>query len=292
MTKIASALLSVGFLAQTAQATFLPPNDLDKQDHVWFTSNISEEDFNQIIDELIDIYKPIAKEHGGNLRANKQWTNATVNASANQFFSSWSVNMYGGLARRPEVTPDGFAMVVCHELGHHLGGFPFVSSWAANEGQADYFATQSCARQIWGNQLEKNASFREAVSTRAKESCDAVWENADEQNLCYRTAAAGESLAKLLAALGDAPVPSLETPDTSVVTETNNAHPAAQCRLDTYLAGAICTANFDSHKIPGRKARGGQGSENAELDASQYSCTAAGQFTVGLRPTCWFKPRL
>ena len=28
--------------------------------------------------------------------------------------------MYGGLARRAEVTEDGFAMVLCHELGHHV----------------------------------------------------------------------------------------------------------------------------------------------------------------------------
>ena len=70
----------------------------------------------------------------------------TVNANASQRGRTWIVNMYGGLARRPEITPDGFAMVLCHELGHHMGGFPFVSGWAANEGQSDLFATLSCGR--------------------------------------------------------------------------------------------------------------------------------------------------
>lgn len=292
MNKLIISLLPAAAFANNAFAAFLPPNNLHLQDSAMFAPNMTEEEFNQIVDEAVAIYKPIAKKHGGTLTANKRWSDGTVNASANQFFGSWSINMYGGLARRPEVTPDGFALVVCHELGHHFGGFPFASGWAGDEGQSDYFATQSCARQIWGTQTLVNATFRETALPIVKEKCDAVWSIVEEQNLCYRTAMAGESLAVLLGALRDGPVPSFETPDTSVVTATDHQHPDAQCRLDTYFAGSLCKANFDQNLIPGRKHPKGQGSLDAESEAASVSCTASGTFEIGLRPTCWFKPRM
>src|SRR6478609_9034269 len=76
--------------------------------------------------------------------------------------TTYRVHMYGGLARRPEVTPDGFTLVVCHEVGHHFGGYPFVRDayWAANDGQADYFSTLACARRLWQNQPADNALAR------------------------------------------------------------------------------------------------------------------------------------
>ena len=80
----------------------------------------------------------------------------------------YKVIMFGGLARRPEITADGFLLVVCHELGHHLAGYPFIDDWAANEGQADYFATQSCTKNIWQNDNETNSTFRVRVDYVAK----------------------------------------------------------------------------------------------------------------------------
>ena len=60
-----------------------------------------------------------------------------------------------------------------------------------------------------------------------------------DQDLCYRTAMAGKSVADLLATLGKQDLPSFLTPDENRVTRTYNSHPKAQCRLDTYLSGAL-----------------------------------------------------
>lgn len=276
-----------------ATATILPPNDLHLEDHLyWVDPNITEQEFSDIIDGVMEVYQPIVAEHGATLKTNKKWTDSTVNASAQQMGSSWIVNMYGGLARRPEVTPDGFALVVCHELGHHLAGFPFYQErWAASEGQSDYFATQSCARHIWGSQLEKNAEYRATVNPTAKTECDNIYANEQDQNLCYRTSMAGYSLATLLASLRNKTV-SFDTPATNKVSSTNPRHPAGQCRLDTYFHGALCTVDFDMHTIPGRKHPDGQGSEGAEVEAAKNSCTRAAFFNVGTRPRCWYKPQL
>ncbi len=276
-----------------AQASILPPNDLHLQDNPSLIENMTEEEFNTIITEATDIYKDLATKNGATLKANALWTNSTVNASANQVANTWNINMYGGLARRPEVTKDGFALVVCHELGHHFGGFAFIGSgWAANEGQSDYFATQTCARRLWAKDKQTNALFRDQVGDFERNACDDVYERQEDQDLCYRIAAAGLSLGRLLAALGGNDEPSFETPSTKKVNRTDNNHPAAQCRLDTYFAGALCTKAFDINAIPGRKHPKGQSSLDAELVAAQSSCTQQDNLTVGLRPSCWFRSRL
>jgi hypothetical protein len=203
--------------------------------------------------------------------------------------------MYGGLARRSEVTPDGFALVVCHELGHHLAGFPFrgsfLATWAANEGQSDYFATQACARKMWKADIAKNAEYREKVGGYERDRCDAAWTSEADRDLCYRVANAGLSLGSLLAALKKDGEPRFETPDEKKVASTFHGHPAAQCRLDTYLAGAACPVAFLDDIIPGRGQAGGQGSRAAEETAYRYSCSGASAFAVAARPSCWFAPK-
>lgn len=292
---VAATLCVTGtaFGAQSQQ-TFMPKNDLYKQDYMfWNNSEINEAKFNEIIDLVSGYYKPIIEAKGATLTVNRLWNDGTVNASAQQDGNEWVLNMYGGLARRPETTPDGFALVVCHELGHHLGGFAFYAGgdWASNEGNSDYFATLACARNIWKNQADQNAKAKATAHKTVIEKCDVQWTEQADRDLCYRSAMGGKALADLLGALGGERV-DFDTPDSHEVTSTDDAHPAAQCRLDTYFAGALCTANFDQNIIPGRNNADGQESMNAEAEASKYSCMGASGFKAGLRPRCWYKPNL
>ena len=66
---------------------------------------------------------------------------------------------------------------------------------------------------------------------------------------------AGESTASLLGALRGNKV-DFENTDLSVVSSTDNRHPAAQCRPDTYMVGALCNANFDPEVIPAKGISG------------------------------------
>jgi hypothetical protein len=289
--RTSAALAGLILTASQAQADFLPPNDLWKEDGLLRAAGITQDDFNQVIDEAEAFYKPIVASFGGTLKVNRLWSDSTVNASALQSGSTWQVNMYGGLARRPEITRDGFALVLCHEIGHHLGGYPYSSSWAANEGESDYFATLSCGRQLWRDDHATNASFRETVAAIPKALCDQAWESEQDQNLCYRITAGGQSLANLLAALGGTKA-DFSTPDKSVVSRTNNSHPVGQCRLDTYTAGAICNKEWDIHVIPGRDLGSLRNSQDAEEAAVQYTCNQSEGYTAGFRPLCWFKPYL
>ena len=96
----------------SAEATFLPLNNLDREDSPSAPANIDEATFFSVIDRARIFYEPIVREHGGTLNVEARWDDPMVNAHASRTGSDWNVTMYGGLARRPEVTPDGFALVV------------------------------------------------------------------------------------------------------------------------------------------------------------------------------------
>ena len=278
MISFAKGFAVLFLFSNVAFGDFLPPNDLHLEDQLDIESDLSEEEFDAIIEKAYKVYAPIVKEQGGNLQIDGNWPSSTVNASASRRGSTWQVNMYGGLARRPEVTRDGFALVLCHELGHHLGGFPFSSRWAANEGQSDYFATLSCAREIWADDDEENAKFRRTIDAFPKGQCDSVWSSVKDQNLCYRSMEAGKSLADLLG--GSRGQVAYDTPDKKTVTRTNSRHPEGQCRLDTYMAGAVCSASFDTGLIP-----------KDEKTSADVTCTRMDSFELGTRPLCWYKPK-
>jgi hypothetical protein len=257
--------------------SFMPENDLWKEAGLIGDNGMTEEMFNQIIEEVRIVYEPIVKNLGGNLVIKGDYNDTTVNAYADRDGDSWNVSMFGGLAKRPEVTFDGFAMVIAHEIGHHIGGFPFVSDWAANEGESDYFATIAAARQLWSG----DGKVIVEVDDEARKICEKNMNNSD-LNLCYRQMNAGYSLANLLGALGGTKV-SFKTPDKSVVKKTNNNHPAAQCRLDTYVAGALCTVAWNNNVIP-----------QTEKDMAKQSCISPNKTkaSVSSRPLCWFKPTI
>ena len=291
LVNITRSLVFVTCLTGSAAfADFMPANNLNLQDNKR-DAKLTEAVFNEVIDEAVAFYEPFLKVNfGATFEVNRLWTDSTVNANATQFGSTWQVNMYGGLARRSEATRDGFALVLCHEIGHHLGGYPFSSSWAADEGEADYFATLSCARTLWQDQTETNALSRAAIEAYPKALCDTAWTDIDAQNLCYRTMLGGKSLANLLSALGGTKA-GFQTPDKSIVKITDHAHPEGQCRLDTYVAGAICGQEFDATSIPGKDLGSKRNSKDGESASSKSTCQRP-DFAVGTRPLCWFKPLL
>ena len=124
----------------------------------------------------------------------------------------------------------------------------------------------------------------------AKSLCDKNYQQQSERDLCYRSSNAGLSLASLLATLRNSELPKFETPSRDVVQKTIDEHPEAQCRLDTYMAGAVCTVPFERSIIPGKGLAQGVASLEAEKFAGQSSCMARDGWVSAQRPRCWFKP--
>jgi hypothetical protein len=186
------------------------------------------------------------------------------------------------------------ALVVCHEIGHHIGGAPKKGqssgegggwwggqvgglSWPSNEGQADYFATLKCLRKAWNNdnntEIVKTLNAPKAVV----DVCSKRYrKNKVDSALCVRMAMAGKSVSDLFSVLGKLPATDFSTPDTKVVNSTDHNHPKAQCRLDTYYQGALCDINMNE--------------DVSQTDEIQATCHPSLGYKIGTRPLCWFKP--
>jgi len=243
---------------------------------------VSEAKFNQILDKVEGLYAPVIAAKGKTLKIERKWDDGTVNAYAQQQGSTWMVSMFGGLARHETITEDAFALVACHELGHHLGGAPkkasyFGATWASNEGQADYYGNSKCLRNYMQNDDNVAIVANMEVDEYAKEKCETNFHNEKDIAICIRGAMAGLSLGNLFRALRRLDTPlGFKTPDTSTVSRTNDNHPAPQCRVDTYFAGAICEKDF---ALP-----------VSDRDADIGVCNRHDGHTDGVRPLCWFKP--
>ncbi len=245
------------------------------------TAGISEEQFNQVIDRVEKLYAAEFTEAGAKLQANRKWNDPTVNASAQQSGTTWIINMYGGLARHAAINVEGFALVACHEIGHHIGGAPkkeswWGSAWATNEGGSDYFATLKCLRKYFAEDDNETIIANTQIEPLVQSNCETQFATRQDQLICMRSSIAGMSVATLFMDLRkETKQPKFDTPDTKVVRQMDHNHPGTQCRLDTYFQGAICKVDV-----------------SARLSNSDYregSC-AAPVDTVGLRPLCWFKP--
>lgn len=286
MIKLLTLVLAVTPLLTLAHEACLPENNLYISTDIKFAKSLMKKEFNDAINEIESIYGPILKnEYQAKLVVERKWDDGTVNAYAYRKGAEWHVAMFGGLARHPEITKDGFSAVICHELGHHVGGAPkkrsWRSSWAANEGQADYFATSKCLKLLFETQEQKtidiyNQVQKDPEELSAKKKCDAVPSSSLEAAICYRGALAGKSLARLLGSLSGNANVSFDTPDKSVVAKTYDNHPKAQCRMDTYLQGALC--DKDSRERP------------SQTDASVAYCMREDGYAEGIRPLCWYKP--
>jgi hypothetical protein len=256
-------------------------------------SGITEERFNEVISQVEDVYAPIISNMGSKLKVERKWSDGTVNAYASQSGKTWKVAMFGGLARHSTITEDGFALVVCHEIGHHIGGAPKkggsagggwwggngggISSWASNEGQADYFATLKCLRKAFLN--DNNIAAVEKLNAPAMviEGCrKASKGNEEETALCVRTSMAGKSVSDLFSSLGRQTTTKFDTPDTRIASSTDDSHPRAQCRLDTYYQGSLCDISMNE--------------DVSQKDEVKGTCHPSLGHKTGTRPLCWFKP--
>lgn len=214
----------------------IPDNDLWKQDCLdckGLANTVTQETFERIIDTAYEVYKPIADLNKEELLINKNWEDPTVNANCLRSEGTVEINMYGGLARREEITPEGFTLVLCHELSHAYGGTPYIRTYSrmSAEGQADYKATLECAKRVFPKLNPKGLWVAPT---------DFMIKACNYDKVCLSSLVGGQSLGNLLAVIKEEDAPNYETPDPLVVPKTLLSYPATtQCRLDTYFNGAL-----------------------------------------------------
>ncbi len=137
------------------------------------------------------------------LEPNNPRTNAEITKSGNEL----SMIVWGGMIGHPEMDRGTFFLLLCHELGHALGGPPLKSrtGWSSTEGQADYFSGGECFHLF----------------------------EPDEEIF----AQSALRLTKIYSEVLREEVPSLNRCDEGQVLRINFGYPNVQCRLDTLMAG-------------------------------------------------------
>ena len=239
---------------------------------------LSETDFNFILDQVETVMAPIIKMNlNKNLIIDRLWADGTVDAHTTRDDSNNPVIVInGGLARHPLMTKDGFLLLICHELGHHLGGAPKIlrgasglRGWSSAEGQADYYATMKCLPQFFQQGPEsKNVDYERGVVNQ-----NLVLSKCND-SICARTVLSGLAVSQFFASLvKGTPEPSLLVNDPVKVEKTFYKHPNPQCRLDTYLSGANCDVGIG---VP------------FDLNDPKIGACLKDQ---GARPMCWYQEK-
>lgn len=257
--------------------TCFPKNDLKFYKENKSIDGISEIELASLISRVDRAMSPLVKDiTGKRLIINNKWNDPTVDANATRDENlNPVVNIFGGLARHPLMTRDGLLLLICHEVGHHLGGAPksfrgntTVRGWSSAEGESDYFAATKCLPRIFQDGLEtKNLDF-EIDTINMKNAFTKC-----KDDLCARIILAGKAVSDVFASIKKGnTTPSILNNDPTIVDKTYYLHPNPQCRLDTYIAGARCEISLD-----------------LMFDNTDPKIGACAINSTGARPQCWYK---
>lgn len=187
-------------------------------------AQISKAEFRQVISLIRQEFSYLSTANNRQLKFFTSYESDWAQAFARRWEDD-EIHIYGGFAKIRGATQDSFALIVCHELGHLHGGYPYsnVDLKLSVEGKSDYWATNICMPKMIPLLKPRNA-------TDASQSLCA-----DE--ICARTLDAALVVAHHFARDERGEKPSLLRKDPTVVTEILKTHPSAQCRLDTLVAG-------------------------------------------------------
>jgi hypothetical protein len=78
-----------------------------------------------------------------NIAIDIAWKSNSLNAQAFRLGPTAAhVRIYGGLARHRDIGPEGLALAIAHEIGHHMGGAPASRyyPWLSTDHRADEWA--------------------------------------------------------------------------------------------------------------------------------------------------------
>ncbi|MDA8791858.1 hypothetical protein N9N67_01360 [Bacteriovoracaceae bacterium] len=168
-------------------------------------------------------------------------------------------------------TPNAFVLLLCHELGHFLGGPPYKitakgsPSWSSSEGQADYYATAVCLKKYYETFTPLSKIQMKSAGNLNQESGEVDDLCADSNiKFCREMLSSSLKLSQVFAKYAHFPYPlSLKEKDFYQTNKTILSYPNPQCRLDTLVAGAFC--------------------KNKTFEECQKSLSE-----ISARPTCWF----
>jgi len=197
---------------------------------------ISKDEFIGVSDAFLKSYSELSIIINSKLAGEDFWWNLNEKyGSFSKYIdaqgkTNYNIFFFGGLARMPEMTVEGAALVLCHELGHGIGGAPTkLNSESSVEGQADYFATRICLPKVLDKMPKTTLVPADPLNLCKTEICKRIF----------------------VGIISEMAVIQFNHPDQAsrfdkvdpTIVETINTnptfYPSNQCRLDTLVAGAL-----------------------------------------------------
>jgi hypothetical protein len=253
------------------------------------SSRHKESDFNFALNQFQKVMGKVTSEiYNKKLTIENLWSEEkiVIKTTRGDFDDNPIIKVSGALLRHPQTTIDDLYLLLCHELGHHLGGAPYKKrgnsgklSWSSAEGQADYYAVTKCLPRIFQSLKDsslKTKSLKNDIKRHIQLYCN--------NSYCERATAASYSTGIFFASLKESPNPSLKDRDMTQVYETKYGHPRPQCRLDTFISGIHCPIDYRVEFDPTDLTVGACIRESQVFDPSEE------QELLGPRPLCWYNP--
>ncbi|MDD0852822.1 hypothetical protein HBN50_06935 [Halobacteriovorax sp. GB3] len=186
----------------------------------------------KVMDHLFSIYE-VEMQKNLPLRVELNWDSDKAQASIGQNDKEVHATVHGGLARLKYMSTDSLALILCHEIGHIIGGAPMVqpSRKYSSEAQSDYFANKTCFKRYM-----KSTSTESEMNLTPEEKrlCP------EEDQACIRhlNAIKTESLSFKEAGL-DYPTTLLTSSTHYASITLYNDYPDNVCRQETAIKGAL-----------------------------------------------------
>lgn len=271
--------------------------------------NITKERYHALIEKVFTVYRPILMldPTTKDVTVEENWEHEEINSSVARLERSVNFRFSGGFARFPSMTEDAFIAVVCHEIGHILGGAPkrqitfdFIGlhvpvgmedrQHTSVEGEADYFSTLKCMRRVLGNDENEAIVASLNVPPPISRACDRSHSTRSASLVCQRSILASMSLQNSIRMSAPirawfnrltcrkAKLPEFRKSPKRKLKRlyTRHLHANEQCRLDTLIAGALCSKELGAHET--------------DYLTNERVCSRSEGYTVGVRPLCWFRP--
>lgn len=111
-------------------------------------SKVSAAQFTNLPLTIFSLFSKELTKTGYPLILDAQWESPYFGGGVIFYEGQFKIMLLGGTVRTQQMTLEAYAAIVCHELGHIIGGSPLQTitgaEWSSSEGQSDFFAASVC----------------------------------------------------------------------------------------------------------------------------------------------------
>lgn len=182
-----------------------------------------------------------------------KWEAPHLGAGSKKTDNQFSILLYGGMVRARYSTIGSVSAVICHELGHALGGPPYQifpnenPHWSSAEGQSDSFAANTCLPRLYDRLLVQAPRL---IQPSEEPSTQSLCARSNDPKKCEWVATSGIDFIQMVQVYFD-----LDTPQADpnlwtreqVSKTLHTQYPSYQCRMDIYKSKA---ADPDAKRLP------------------------------------------